>query len=348
MRKRIITGGVVAFLVVLWIFWGRYAVEGGKAPWAIINDRNDVLKAALPSASQSQKEDAMWRAVHKNNADAIRLVAAAGIDPNKVKIGQNCLIDYPGNRFSVQKALIESGADPRVCGHYRDGKQFIADFISREAGGASEPELLAVVQFLVKKGLPIDPNAIASAEKLKLDQIAAYLRNPSGTVEVAKGQTLALRGGDDHVDRDDLKAVCRGKGVDALPPYKKEPGAVSPAYAFETRTEEPRDASSFLPRWWIADRLQHTQVVACARVLDKKSVKECKYQGGAVVTYYDAMYQLSVREAKTANEITSKEVALTINAPTECLMFKMGGSEGTYPDVGPELTSLLKSVIGAE
>jgi hypothetical protein len=347
-KKRAIWLGVLVGGVLSWIFWGRYAVEGGKAPWAVINDRNDVLKAALASGvSQEQKEEAMWRAVHKENAEAIRLLAAAGVDPNKVKIGDNCLLEYPTSRFSVHKALLESGADPRACPS--GGKSYVAHLVSGYATGAPEPELLALVQLLVKKGVPIPPSAITHAETNHLEKVAAYLRNPAATVDAGRTQALALRGPEiASVDRDDLAKVCEGTGLGELPPYKKEPGLVSPAFVFQITTDEPFDATRVVPRWWIADRLQHTQVVACARVVDKRPAKRCTYQGGVSVTFYDATYDLSVREAKTANPIASKKVEIAANPPSECSMFQMGGSESVYPEFAAELLPLLGETIGAE
>lgn len=344
MRNMLIGVGVAALVIVLFIVWGRFAVEGGKVPWAIINDRNDVLREALASnPSQSEKEEGLWRAVHKDNAAAIPLLIAAGADPNKVKIGVNCLLDYQAS-FAVMKALIEGGADPDKCDSGRKGlaRKVVGSFGAR----VSEPELIQFLQDLAKRGFPLD-GALEKASEHKLEKVAAFLRDPRGEATAGKAQKLALLGGEaDSVDRDDLKQVCKGEGVAKLPAYKKDAELISPAYAFVTKTDEPFDDSGVLPRWWIADRLQHTQVVACAIVTDKRVAKECKYEGGVVIKYYTATYELSIRDAKTADQITHKQVTIEATPPADCSMFKMGGSEGVYPAYAKELLPLLRPVLG--
>ena len=345
MRNKLIGGGVAIGVVVLWILWGRFAVEGGKVPWAIINDRNDVLREALASKpSQSEREEGLWRAVHKSNAEAIPLIVAAGTDPNSVKIGENCLLDYPGNSFTVQKALLAGGATPDKC---KSGKPtFVRGLVEAYGGKASEPELIELLQQLAKQGYPLD-GALEKATALKLGKVAGFLSNPTGATDAGKAQKLALLGGEtDSVDRDDLKKICKGEGIAKLPAYKKDAELISPAYAFVTKTDEPLDDSRVLPRWWIADRLQHTQVVACAIVTDKRVVKECKYEGGSVIKYYTATYGLSIRDAKTADQITHKQVTIEATPPADCSMFKMGGNEGVYPEYTKELLPLLRPVLG--
>ena len=70
--------------------------------------------------------------------------------------------------------------------------------------------------------------------------------------------------------------------------------------------------------------------------------------GGVVVTFYDAVYDLSVREGRTANPIAQKTVAIAANPSSECSMFKMGGSEGVYPEYTAEMLPLLKAAIGVD
>jgi hypothetical protein len=111
----------------------------------------------------------------------------------------------------------------------------------------------------------------------------------------------------------------------------------------------PGGPDSILPRWWTAsDDLRHTQVVACARVLDKKSAKECRYEGGGGgITIFHASYELSVREAKTANVLSTKTVMLQADS-LHCDLMKFGSKqEGVYPKYGAELAALVRPIIGA-
>lgn len=347
MKNKAIAGGVVALLVVVWIFYGRFAVEGGKAPWAIINDRLDVLKAALASGvSASEKQEALWQAVFKDNTEAVRLLLAAGANPNTVKLGENCVLEYPTTRFETIKALIEGGADPTNC---RSGKKgFASNVVHQFSRAVPEPELIAFLQLLDKKGMQADAAALAKAEENKLEKLVAYLKNPSGAADFGRAKKLALRGGADSIEAAGLKQVCRGEGVAALPAYTKEPDAISPAYVFEVRDDEVRGARDILQPWWSADKLEHTQVVACARLVSKRLAKECKYEGGVTVGYYDGTYELSVREGKTANQLASKMVSLEVHPPVDCPIFQMGGNESVYPQYKSDLVALIQPVIGAQ
>jgi hypothetical protein len=79
MKKLAIAFAILVPLVLVWIFWGRFAVEGGKATWSIINDRPDVLEAALKSGvSDKDRDEAFGRALSKGRAKEARLLHAAG------------------------------------------------------------------------------------------------------------------------------------------------------------------------------------------------------------------------------------------------------------------------------
>ena len=64
--------GVTGALAAGWMLEGRYLVEGGRAPWAVINARHDVLAQALSAGvSDEEKQDALSRAVQRKDFAAL-------------------------------------------------------------------------------------------------------------------------------------------------------------------------------------------------------------------------------------------------------------------------------------
>lgn len=346
---------VLGALVAIWVVYGRFAVEGGRLPWAAINKRLDVLSEALPTADQAQKNRALVFAVQHGPNEAVELLLKAGAQPNPPKAG-NCLlltaIHYGGTE--ILRLLLQAGADPKLC---RDSDGLAGEFLSRNYDRAPEVELIWILRMLADRGIKLDGKGVFGttlevATKQKLGKVLDYLRNPAQAPidDPAKAPKLARLGSGPAIDRDALRRVCKGEGVATLPAYQKQAGLVSPIYYFEQRAEEPRYPGELLPRWWTAaDDPRHTQLVACVRVVDKKVVEECRYKNLTTgVTIYDATFELSLREAKTANQLVSKTLALPADSRT-CPMLKWGGEqEGRYPSYTAELEALVRPFLGLD
>lgn len=346
MKKVVLIGVPVALLVALWIFWGRFAVEGGKGEWAMINNRVDVLKDALASGmSPEKKQRAFERALGRQNVEGAKLLLAAGVNPT-IGVGRE---DCYFNRATLAtiELLLASGGDPKQCKPTRWGTM-VSSLIDVNAGSASEPAFIAVFQKLHKAGVAFTPEDEKQAVQFKLPAVAAYLHAPDAAVEENHVQTLALRGTDAEVEPEDLFKVCEGEGLAKLPAYEKPaPNQVAPVFVVERYTETSYDGGSVVPGWWQSrGKLGHTQLVACARVVDKKLVKECKYEGGHSVNYYDATFDLSVREGKTGKPLATKTAVLTVKVPETCASFILGNGEGHYPELNAELTALVKPLAG--
>lgn len=348
MKKLVITLGILGPLVVVWIFYGRFAVEGGKATWSIINDRPDVLEAALKSGvSDKDKSEAFSRALGKGKAKEARMLAAAGakLDASKRGFCQVGSAARWGDVKAVQLYL-EFGADPSKCSE-KDRALIIPDFIQYGAGRASEGELIETLKLLRQKGAPLDAEkALAVAGKMK--EVAAWVRAPDAAT-TAPVKKLALAGDGPELERDALKDVCLGNGVAQLPVYSKRPGEVSPILNFERRGDEIFFPGRVLPEWWTPwSDLRHVQVVACARVVEKKVANECRYEGtGNGLTIYDATYELELREAKTGKRIDGKTVALV--ADHSCPMVKFEKEHmGRYPNYEAELQALARPHLGID
>jgi hypothetical protein len=356
--KRVVIGGVgvavLGGLVAGWVLYGRFAVEGGRAPWAVINKRLEVLAAALPTSDQAQKNKALVFAVQRGPVEAVELLLAAGAEPNARK--QDCLVVSAIHLGGIEilRLLLQAGADPKQC---RNSDGLAGEFLSRAFDRAPEVELIWILRMLAERGIRLDGKgvfgtALDVATQKKLDKVLVYLRDPrSAPIEdPAKAPKLARRGSGPAVDRDALRAVCRGEGVATLPDYQKEPGLVSPITYFEQLADAFRFPGELLPRWWSAtDDLRHTQVVACARVVDRKVVESCQYKnlsGGIAI--YEASFELALREAKTGKLLATKTVALPADSRT-CPMLKWGAKEeARYPSYRAELEALARPILGLD
>lgn len=358
MKKAIPITVLLAIVAVpAWISYGRYAVEGGRVNWALINNRMDVLEAEIPRLDDAQKSEALAAAAGRRRLEAVRRLVAAGakLPPPGPR---HCLVSG-AIRFgdlALAKLLLDIGADPtrETCG---DPNDLIPDLLRHHADGAPEPELLALVRQLVDRGVPHDRRsafglAVEVAREKQLALVAAYLENP-GAAPAADAPTVKVaRLGGAKVERDELKRVCRGEGVPAAPAYTLRQGELSPVILFEQRHETlraPDGPTSILPRWWTThDALGHTQVVACARVAERRPARECRYEGtGGGVTIWDATYDLVVREARTARILGQRTVELKATS-TSCPSVKLGrDAEGIYPSYADALTELVRPLVGA-
>lgn len=335
--------GVIIGVVVLFSAWmyfhGRYFLEGGRAPWAVINDRADVLEEALKKGvDDEEKSAAMSQALFRRRHDAVKLLLAHGVKPDVTK----CEL---GNDLITTELMLDAGASAKQCNN-----GFLADFISRFAEEAPEPALLSLVERLVRAGADVNAKnfnkltALQMAKQRKLGQLSAWLEDPSQPVEVQNAPKPALRGTVDF-SRDDLKFVCDGEGQPNAPPYQREAGLVSPMVNFERRTEKYFWPGRMTPGWW-TNEPKHTQLVVCATIIDKKVFKSCSYEGrGGGITIWEATYELVVREAKTARELAKKTVSLPPSRST-CDFMKFGKEqEGVYPDYAPALRELVEPLV---
>lgn len=346
MKKLAIAFAILVPLVLVWIFWGRFAVEGGKATWSIINDRPDVLEAALKSGvSDKDRDEAFGRALSKGRAKEARLLHAAGAKldrPGFCSVGSAA-------RWGDVKAVqlhLELGLGPATCAD-KDRALIIPDFIQYASGRASEGELIETLKQLRQQGAPLDAQkALAVTRNLK--DVAAWVRDPDGAA-AAPVKKLSLVGDGPSIERDALKNVCLGEGVAQLPVYSKKPGEVSPILNFERRGDEIFFPGRVFPEWWTPwNDLRHVQVVACARVVDKKVANQCRYEGsGGGITIYDATYELELREAKTGKRIDGKTVSLTSDHNCPVVKFEKHQT-GIYPRYEGELEALARAHIGVD
>ncbi len=342
MKKLIIAVGILAPLIVVWIFYGRFAVEGGKAPWAVINDRPEVLKQAIASAGAEEKRDALSQAVSRGHCEDAALLLKAGADPNP-RGKPYCMLRMAHGKVEMTRVMLEGGADPKQCS---EPDKLMSEFVSQGFDDAPEPDLIHVLKLFLERGMT-PGDALKTAEQKKLTQVAAFLKDPASAQVPDPATTPKLaKLGHGGVDRDDLKKVCAGEGVAALPPYQLQPGLVSPVQYFESRIEEWRWPGQLLPRWWSSwDDPSHTQVVVCAKVVDKQVAKECRYEKGGTLIIYDATFVLTAFEGKTARQLGSKSLQLKATS-TGCPFLQFGSKhEGSYPDYAKELEAFARPLI---
>ncbi len=339
-----ISATVIALFAAWMFFHGRYFVEGGRAPWAVINDRSDVLAEALQrGVSDAERASAMRHALSRKRHEAVTMLLASGLKPNpsRCELG----VDVP-----LTLLMLDAGATTERC-----DQALLPNFIAHEADTVPEPTLLAVVARLVERGADVNAkdlngrNALSVAKALKLRALAAWLEDPTQPLdeEAKSAPKPALRGGALKLARDDFKFVCDGEAQPNAPAYVREPGTVSPVLNFERRGDTLFWPGRKLPHWWsTADDVRHTQLVACVRVTAKTVVNQCHYEGrGGGITVFDADYEFIVREAISANEVARTSVSLT-NARPRCDMFKSGTQqEGAYPDYSAALRTFIASLV---
>jgi len=352
--KKAVIGGVVLViggLVAFFVLEGRFMLEGGRAPWAVINDDMDVLREALKTGvSAEEKQDALGRAVGRGNIEALGLLVEAGADVNHTK--DNCYLEntFRFSRAAMGKALLDHGADPSVCKNPR--AKMMDEAIRYGNADIPEQDLVFIMSKLYADGEDVSA-ALASAQKYKLDDVIAYLKAPGGEVAASKNNpSLLPKGKPGSVSRDDLKTVCDGKALPDAAEYKKQEGAAAQIYYFERRFKQWRwpgrgPGQPRLPRWWFSFKEPaNTQLVACVDALDKKKVKECRYEGaGGGISVYDTTWKITLRETKTGKLVG--EESFPMKASQKCDFLKWGKTqEGQFPNYGDKLQSFLTPHVG--
>ncbi|MBN2495385.1 MAG: ankyrin repeat domain-containing protein [Deltaproteobacteria bacterium] len=351
--------GVLIALVLVGAFaaWfvlhGRYVVEGGRAPWAVINERPDVLKEALAAGiDKEEMDEAFGRAVGRSNLEALEMLLEAGASPNPAQKGR-CYLDGSTRhgRVKVSRLLLERGADPRRC--QTDPSTMMAFLVAYGAGEAPQGELIGALAPLVaaggsadKTGVDYVGSALQEAEKRKLDQVVAYLKDPTAAPGVAQADGEQPRGKSGSLELDDLKRVCAGEGLADAAPYVKQAGRASLVYYFERRSDEYRwpgrgPGRPSLPRWWTSwEDPSHTQLVACVDLSEKKKVQDCRYEGGGGgISVYDAKVKMTLYEAKTGRRVDARSFD---KSGPRCPIVKSGSEqEGLYPSYSKELEAFL-------
>lgn len=351
--------GLSGALVTGWLLEGRYLVEGGRAPWAVINERHDVLAQALAAgASDDEKHEALRHAASREDMEALDMLLAAGAAPNPPHKGYCELAGaLRFGRPRVASVLLEAGADPALCDV--DVPTMMQDLITYGHGDAPEREILWTMSLLVAKDPDHgDPSrwtkAIAQAKTAELPEVVAFLEDPKGHAPSRPDRPSAdrPRGTPDSLELDDLKTVCTGAALADAAPYVKQDGDAAQVYYFERRYDEFRwpgrgPGMPSLPHWWTSwDDPSHTQLVACVDVVSKTEVETCHYEGdGGGISMYDATFTMKVYEAKTGQELAST----TFEKPIErgCPQVKSGTEqEGLFPPYSDELKAFLAPHVG--
>ncbi|PZR16739.1 MAG: hypothetical protein DI536_06185 [Archangium gephyra] len=335
--------GVIVGLILLFSAWmyfhGRYFVEDGRAPWAVINDRSDVLAEALKNGVDGeQKRSAMRRALSRHRHDALKLLLADGMKPDLSRC------ELGGDLVSTE-LMLDAGATAKAC-----DASFLPDFIERFADDAPEAALLALPARLVKAGADVNGknfNKLTAgqiAKRRNLTQLATWLDDPTQPVESGTAPKPALHGTVD-LTREVFAFVCEGEGQPNAPAYEREEGLVSPMLNFERRTEKYFWPGRMTPGWWSSEP-KHAQLVVCATITEKKVFKRCTYEGGGGgITLWEATYELVVREARTARELAKTTVSL-LPSGTTCDFMKLGKEqEGVFPDYAPALRALVEPLV---
>jgi hypothetical protein len=346
-------GGVVWFVLE-----GRYAVEGGRAPWAVINDRPDVLQEALAAGVDAEQlRTAVKRAAGKGKIAMLETLLEAGASPDPASKGR-CPLDQATRfgRVKVARVLLEHGADPALC--RETPTTLMANTIVYGAGDVPQAEIKRVLAPLIAAGGEPAADAdgqlkspLQEAERKGLDQVVAYLKDPSAPVAAADGGGERSLGRAGSLELDDLKRVCAGEGLADAAAYVKQPDHAALVYYFERRSDSYRwpgrgPGRPTLPRWWTSwDDPSHTQLVACVDLSDKTKVRECSYKGGGGgFNVYDAKVVFKLYEAKTGELVAEHSFQ---KAGPGCPMVKSGTKhEGLYPAYSAELKTFLEPHVG--
>lgn len=345
--------GVVVLLLAGGVFFvveGRYLVEGGHAPWAVINGDMDHLKATLakrPRLDEIQK--AFGQAVGRGVVEAVPLLVAAGASGNPPE-GIEC---HLANRLrfsdpKMAKLLLVHGADPGRCKASRAEMMLNANKYGYDE--APQADLVFILSKLNDSRVDLSPIK-QEAQRHKLSEVVHYLEAPEQPV-VAAAAVTGPRGKAGALSRDDLKALCDGKALPDAAPYEKRDDVAATVYEFERRHDNWRwpgrgPDGSGLPSWWTSfDDPSHTQLVVCIDAVDKQVVKRCLYEGpGEGVALYNATWKMTLREARTAKVL--QEASFPMKIEPACASVKFGReAEGRFPSYAEPLKSFLAPFIG--
>ncbi|MEM6990394.1 MAG: hypothetical protein AAF721_07855 [Myxococcota bacterium] len=358
MKKLALGIVVIGALAAFWVLYLRFAVEGGRAPWAVINGEHEVLAEEIRNGAPAEElKDALSRGVQRSDDKAVEMLLAAGVSPNPDAKG-HCMMAGAARYGEVRIAgmLLEGGADPGLCDV--EPTEVGKDLVVYGHGDAPEAELVWALSQLVPSGADYDATQWAvvrdEASKRELPSVVAFFDNP-GAVD-AQRPNLDVeqpKGKPDSLELDDLKEVCEeGKGLPDAAPYVLQEGAAAMVYYFERRKEKYRwpgrgPGMPSLPKWWTSwDDPSHTQLVACVDVVDSRLANSCRYEGdGGGISAYDATFELSVYEAKTGTKVATKR--LESKPAPSCPVVKSGSKqEGLYPTYSDELREFLAPHVG--
>ena len=354
MKKGAAIAGVVliAGLVVFFVLEGRFMLEGGRAPWAVINDDMGVLEQTLEEGvSQEELQKAFGRAVGRDHLVALRLLADRGAEINRHGSGCYLASSLRFGRPGTGRALLQLGADPNRCDVGR--AKMMEDAIVFGHDRVPQQDMIYIMSKLYTAGVDVAP-AKASAASYHLDQVGVYLDAPGAdVVAVSSDPALLPRGEPGSVEWDDLKALCEGGTAPTAAAYQKQEGASAPIAFFERRFETWRwpgvgaPGQVRLPRWWLSFKEPaNTQLVACVEAIDPRRVKECRYEGrGGGISVYDTTWKITIREAKTGTVVDEQSFAM--QASRSCDILKHGtDQEGQFPFYGQKLKTMLAPHVG--
>lgn len=357
----IVAGLVVVGGAAVWFaIEGRFAVEGGRVLWAVKNDDTQMLRQGLAAGVEKEKlDEALGRAAFKSNAEQVKLLLEAGADPNPPRSRGSCILFSAARVGAVEvtRLLLEAGADPSTC--KESGGEIATELVRYGFDRAPQAEVIRTLALFRAKGVDLTQEdkkvaPLAEAKRRKLDQVVAWIENPSAVAapSAAASPEERPRGKSGSLTLDDLKEVCAGKALADAAPYVKKEQVASTVYYFERRHDSFRwpgrgPGMPSLPTWWTDwEDPSHTQLVACIDAVEKEVVKTCRYEGpGGGISIYDATWEITVYEAKSGRKLGSTRFAK--KGPQRCDTTKRGRQqEGDFPPYSEELQAFLAEYVG--
>ncbi|MCP4501294.1 MAG: hypothetical protein GY822_15145 [Deltaproteobacteria bacterium] len=110
MMLLVVVGGLADFFVLE----GRFMVEGGRAPWAVINDDMELLSAQIQKGIPKEElEAAFKKSIYRSNIPAAKILVEAGGDVNAEEGFLSGPIRW--GKLDIVKMLLQLGADPLQC-----------------------------------------------------------------------------------------------------------------------------------------------------------------------------------------------------------------------------------------
>lgn len=148
-----------------------------------------------------------------------------------------------------------------------------------------------------------------------------------------------------------FKRVCHGIPERRAPAYQKVAGTVSPANVLwrgsDRHPYETKPAREFEP--WQAKDFKDTQLVVCITEKTRTKLQTCTFDAkppAGTVDYFDASYEVTVREARTARIVATQTIAEQGEkaCPTSYLFFKTIHAE-ELPFAGPGTVAFLRPLL---